>query len=99
MKCKIEYFLLQRKPDFSELKGKKNNALKNRVVREIGNKITVFDRGEGKDIWLELSGSPASCPQAFSNVPNDRDTGQGKGFRKMEGTRNRDYTVYFNTKT
>ena len=41
---------------FSNLQGKRKSVdLKNHVVREIGEKITVFDWGEGKDFWFELS--------------------------------------------
>ena len=33
-------------PDFSNLQGKLKLVRKNRVVREIGGNLTVFDRGE-----------------------------------------------------
>ena len=57
---------------------------KNRLFREIGDKITVFDWGEGNEIWLELSGCPTSCPPAFSIVPTDRELGVSKngGYKK-----------------
>jgi len=38
---------LQWNPDFSNLQGKEKFGSKNRKVREIGSKITVFDWGEG----------------------------------------------------